>query len=348
MKPLVFPNRNAWLKARCASVGASELRILYGLGYANESIASLKAAKQGLRDTPDKATQRKFDIATTLEPTVVKLFTNESKVKVKKRRSKVELFRLGLLSATPDFITRDDPKPTPVEIKCVNASDAREWSGDSAPLRVQCQVQQQMYCMGAEHGYACALIGNHDFRWFHVERNDDFIEDMVRRVESFWSRFIINDDPPPLTDASPHAISKAIALLYPEDNGFAINLPAIAAELSTVARFAKDQVAKWDHVAQECDNVLRLMIGENTFGVLPSGDVMSLKTVKVKPSRCECGATTRNGYSFRKLNTNAKGNPDVIEHTINPAIVDDARRIIDTTTIDGSVVGNGTGADEQS
>ena len=114
MKPYIFPDRDAWLRARLASVGASENRILYGLGYAEESIASLKAAKaQGLHVTPDPATKRKYDIALALESSVAKLFTKYSGIGVKKRGAdEFKMYRIGLLAATPDFETSEDKKGT--------------------------------------------------------------------------------------------------------------------------------------------------------------------------------------------------------------------------------------------
>lgn len=357
--PITFKSRDDWLKARANSVGASESRILYGLGYEDESVAGLIAEKKtGKRRTIDDDTQRKFDIATKLEPFVAEMFADEAKVELI-RRVPVDdflMWRLGVLSATPDYRslpTVDVPRSVPVELKCVESQFAKDWDRDTPPLFVQTQLQQQMFCMGVNHGYVAALIGNSDFRWFRMDRNDNFVADLVKRVEAFWRKFIINDDPPPLFEGKAQSIAKAIRLLHPNDNGLTVNLPEVTTELHGLRTYAKREAKYWDGVADDCDNVIRLMIGDNTFGRLPDGSMYSHKTIKSRRTLVECEscgaveisepATTRRLYHHEKgLET------DVVNETPNPRLEHDANRIIDAVDLRRRVERNGKETDEAS
>lgn len=48
------------------------------------------------------------------------------------------------------------------------------------------QLQHEMFVTGARYAYLSAIFGNSDLQYERVERNDDWIEQMIPRYEDFW------------------------------------------------------------------------------------------------------------------------------------------------------------------
>jgi predicted phage-related endonuclease len=178
-----------------------------------------------------------------------------------------------------------------LEIKNVGAfnSDWRDGKDISLPLYVQAQVQHQLAVTGFGWAVVAALIGGNSLKTIEVARNQEFIDELEAKAVEFWDRVQRKEAPP--IDGS-EASNKAVKRLHPDDSGETVELTEDARSLAEGWEEAKEEEKTAKAHALEADNKLRAMIGAATFGKLPDGRIISLKTTEkagytstVKPSK---------------------------------------------------------------
>lgn len=180
------------------------------------------------------------------------------------------------LAATPDRFTweigEEESQGSPLEIKHARSKKWREWQ-DGAPLWVQIQVQTQIACAVAPWGAYCGFVGGAPFMG-DIERNDGFIDSTLLILDDFILRLnagILPDVTAP-RDLTP------IKKLYPHDNGETIMLTADDKDLADGWQQAKEDRKKSEDEREMKEAKLRAKIGGATFGSLPDGTILSLKT----------------------------------------------------------------------
>lgn len=274
--------RAEWLARRRMSVGASEVSAILGLSPW-ESPYSLWAKKVHGIEKDDQPEWQEW--GNRIEPLICDAYSEQTGRKV------VDHGRYAVrysetcphLSATLDreVLGRDQGDgPGCMDAKNVNAFKASDWE-DGAPLLYQVQVQAQMEVTGYLWGSLACLLGGNTFRWCDVERNEDFIAVMRRKVAEFWR--LVETKTPPSVDGS-LSTAEVLKKLYPKDNGETIALPGDAAKWTDVYEKACDELKAAETRKQEAANQIREAIGMATFGVLPDGSKWSLKTTERKES----------------------------------------------------------------
>lgn len=167
--------------------------------------------------------------------------------------------------------------PVPLECKVVGFYNATQWK-EEPPLQYVVQVQFQMACTGAKWASLAAMFGWPPRpAWVDIERNDDFINAALPKLEEFWRRVERADPPPPDTLPS---TSDVIKKLWPADTGDTIHLDGDA--LALVDRWetakARRLQLKNEGEEEELENQLRFLMRDATTGMLPDGTSLTLKT----------------------------------------------------------------------
>lgn len=125
-----------------------------------------------------------MDIGHYVEPITNKLFKNETGKKTKMNKDSFFKRHHG---ATPDaFVINEHGEETDlVEFKY--STKGSKWA--SLPDFVFCQVQWQLHVMNRERCDVAALIAwrGTSFKTFEVYRDENFIENVVKLVDEFWS-----------------------------------------------------------------------------------------------------------------------------------------------------------------
>lgn len=116
------------------------------------------------------------------------------------------------LTATPDRMVNGRP----LEIKTASAFTKATWR-DGVPLYYQAQVQCQLAVLGADAGWLAVLHGGNEPDLFPVERDDEFIRQvLVPRTREFWEQHVLAQVPPdPLN-------SVEAAELWPGDENISV------------------------------------------------------------------------------------------------------------------------------
>lgn len=128
------------------------------------------------------------------------------------------------LFATPDQVCWElDYTAIPIELK-TSSEFARENWANGVPLYYQVQVQQQIAVLGAPFGWLAVLHGGREFELFKVERDDEFIEQLVRLTGVWWASHVVAKVQP-----EPSTLGE-IAEVYPSDVGTSVEASEVAFE----------------------------------------------------------------------------------------------------------------------
>ena len=90
-----------------------------------------------------------------------------------------------------------------VEYKTTSERNYQEWADGSLPDYYYLQIQWYLYVTNVKKCYLAFLIGNNKFNVTVIERNEEVIEMIVKRVAEFWTNFVEKKvAPAPIGDIS--------------------------------------------------------------------------------------------------------------------------------------------------
>lgn len=166
-----------------------------------------------------------------------------------------------------------------LECKTASLYTAKEWGEveDQIPLQYLCQVMHYMAVTGWDAWHVAVLIGGNDFRMFRIQRDEEFIEDLIKREKEFWDCVVSNTPPEPVTLDDTY-------MRWPKDYG----TPIVA---SPNARRAYDRLMKLRAEADEIDEkiekekiIIQSWMGDHST-LLDVDGVTRLATWKAQSSK---------------------------------------------------------------
>jgi len=291
------PTRESWLRDRETGTGASDSPII--LGVSNyKSAFQLWCEKTGHADPEDLSGVERIKWGNRLQDPILAGFAeDEERQCVAHHPFKIiRDSQYPWLIGTPDgFQTAKHREGTGVvEIKNVDGFMAKEWS-DEPPLAFQVQLQHAMRVTGVEWGSLVALVGGNRVKFFDFDRDERFIhEALIPNLERFWE--CVQNKTRPEVDGS-LATAKLLARLHPLDSGETVALPEELANYLAQLETAKSHLKEWESVKTLAENRIKAAIADATYGVLPDGTYLSLKTQE----RAEYVAKASSFRVLRKL-----------------------------------------------
>ena len=313
MRMTTHPDRESWLEARRAGIGASDAAAVLGV-YPWKSPFACYVEK--VTAVPGQDESEAMRAGNVLEPVVADWFARETEYELDDpgRFTIVEHPLLPWALATIDrYIVSERVYPDEagdagviqvfppagrgvLEVKTTGARNEERWD-EEAPLWVQVQVQHQLAVTGLAWGYAAVLIGGQKFRMFRMERNERFIETMLEAEEKFWNRVKSRNAPP--VDATEQT-TDLLRRLYPTaEPGVIVDLSRemdeadaqlVGPARADIEKFDIDGIAERFGIRpalkvleareRELTNRIRSAIGTAEKGMLPSGVVWTSKEIQ--------------------------------------------------------------------
>ncbi len=205
-------DRESWLAARRAGIGASDIAAVLGISPWKTPL-QLYLGKRG--ELPPQEDAPQLRRGRLLEPVVLEFYTDETGHAVTRQQEHIIGAEPWMMATLDGF---DVVSAGPVEAKTVNAFAARDFGehgSDDVPLHYAAQVHWQMMLTACDRGYLAALIGGDDFRVFELRRDRDLEGMLIARAGEFWRRVQTGAPPEPICDLD-------VKLLYPSDAGASI------------------------------------------------------------------------------------------------------------------------------
>ena len=299
--------RNEWLKQRSKIIGASDVAAILGENPFRTNI-DVWADKTGRGDFYADNDHLRF--GRDVEGAIANLYETRTKRPVRDLGATVVQIHPNIpwLGATLDRLTeveiiKGENKEiehllnetditgsiveVPLELKHVGGMFVRkdDWVEDP-PSMYQIQVQIQCECYRDENGNRvpfgslAGMFPGYQLGWTEMARSGEFFEYIFPNIDKFWNHYVAKDIQPPYT---PHdrALDSAKSL-YPVDNGSTVVLDNTALSLANELQTLTTKIGEYQKEKKQIQTELRLLLGESTFGSLPDGTFLSLKTQNVK------------------------------------------------------------------
>lgn len=208
--------KTEWLKHRQAGIGGSDASCISGLNPWKSAIQLYMDKKE---ENPQEQKSLRMELGNRLEGLVAELFTEATGLKVRNVNGILKNDKYPFAFANIDRAIVGEKAF--LECKTTNSYALKEWE-EGVPAHYEIQCLHYMAITGATHCYIAALIGNSDFIWHKIERDQETIDYLMQIEKDFWENNI-EKDVVPMPDGS-DAYSEYLKKKYDKSNGQVIEL----------------------------------------------------------------------------------------------------------------------------
>lgn len=258
-------DRDAWLEARRAGIGASDAPAVLGISPFASPL-SVYTDKLGLSVDRDATESMRW--GNILEPLIAQEFAKETgrvyNMAGKLIRSVEYPWMLATLDAEQQAIGRDGTGALEIKATGFRAGD---WT-EGVPPHVFAQVQHQLAVTGYKWASVAVLMFGCRLLWADVERDDAFIARMIEAEAEFWRRVEARE---PVSPDGSKASAAALKLLYPADTGEVIRLPGELIPLDAERVALKAEIKSSQERCDFIDTQFKAAIGDASAGELANG-----------------------------------------------------------------------------
>ena len=268
---------NDFHETRRRFIGSSDAPVLWGKGYASQSVYSLWRSKVfGDRWQPTAEEQRRLDVGNAMEPIIRDWASAELGVMIEKPTVPFDSRYMG---AHLDGCHYDEHREFVVdEFKHIGGWQQRQqWfdsEGDAVPDGYWIQVQHQLHVSGAEYGLLWGMYGD-ELLVRKIDRDEEFLRRHVEQCKAFWG-YVERREPPPVDGSQ--ATTDAIVRAFPRPAKVEpVTLPADADEWTSSIKALDEQIKRLESTRDELKNKLRAAIGDHEAGRTLSGQLWTWK-----------------------------------------------------------------------
>lgn len=218
--------RAAFLAERATGLGGSDIGAILGLSKYRSPV-QVWLEKTGRESGPDETLQMRF--GTYAEQFVADEYTAATGRRVQRYNAMLRHPNYPMVIGHVDRLVvpggakvashrgeiRTDRLLECKTASAFAASDAAEWGPagtDQIPTSYLVQVTTYKALTGCQFSDLAVLFGNQELRVYHMTRDLDLEEELLRRAAEWWRQHVENDiAPEPQSEAD-------VRLLYPQDN----------------------------------------------------------------------------------------------------------------------------------
>ena len=247
-------NHEEWKELRSHYIGGSDAAAVVGLNSFSSPYA-LWAEKTG--KIPGFEGNLATEVGTYLEEFVAQKFAQETGKKV--RKCNLSFFNSDYPWAIANIDREIVGEDAGLEIKTTSELNLKRFKGGEYPAHYYCQCVHYMAITGKQRWYLAVLIGNRDFRWFTIERDEAEIVALMAAEEEFWK--CVETNTPPAVDGT-EATTEAISTIYADsDNTGTADLYSHVPDLKQYVEL-KQQIKELEAAADEMANRVKAFLGE--------------------------------------------------------------------------------------
>ena len=209
-------NYQEWKNLRGRYIGGSDAAAVVGLNpYASQY--SLWAEKTGR--LPGFDGNLATEVGTFLEEFVAQKFAQVTGKKV--RRANHSFFNSDYPWAIANIDREIVGEDAGLEIKTTDTLSLKKFKNGEYPANYYCQCVHYLAVTGKKRWYLAVLIGNKEFKWFVIERDEAEIAALMGAEAEFWE--LVKKDIPPAVDGM-KATGDTLNALYPDSEDATVDL----------------------------------------------------------------------------------------------------------------------------
>lgn len=247
-----------WLNLRSKYIGGSDAAAVVGLNLFS-SPYSLWAEKTGRKQgfSGNLATE----VGTYLEDFVAKKFATETGKRV--RNANLSFLNSDYPWAIANIDREIVGEDAGLEIKTTSEMNLKKFKGGEYPENYYCQCVHYLAVTGKQRWYLAVLIGNREFRWFTIERDEAEISALMTAEKTFWEEYVGKDIPPEADGLS--ATSDAIKTIFAESDDTTVDLTPYGKEIQQYIEFSS-QIKELEKMREEAANTIKAFMGSSGAG----------------------------------------------------------------------------------
>lgn len=250
-------NHEEWKALRHQYIGGSDAAAVVGMN-SFVSPYTLWAEKTGR--LPGFEGNLATEVGTYLEEFVAQKFAEETGKKV--RRSNMSWFNDQYPFAIANIDREIVGEDAGLEIKTTSELNMTKFKGGEYPSNYYVQCMHYMAITGKQRWYLAVLIGNREFKWFTIERDEDEIKALMTAENAFWEQ--VKKDIPPMADGS-SSTAETLGSLYRDSIDSTIGIGAFERELENYFRL-KDQLKNLTQTIDGIENRIKAHLGDCARG----------------------------------------------------------------------------------
>lgn len=252
----IADSHQTWLKIRSQGIGGSDVGTILGFNPFKTAY-QLWLEKTGQLEAPDISGKVAIQIGHELEDLVARLFTQETGLKVQKDNKTYFHSKYSFLLGNID--RKIIGQKAFLECKTTSTFNAKEWQDDEVPASYLLQVQHYLNVLDYDTAYIAVIIGNNQFIWKEIKRDNDLIEQMTDRLVTFWRENVLKGIPPEIDGSN--ETKEALQVLYPTEIEETAPLDTKHIELLDKWSGIKAQAQELEELKKEIENKIRVYIG---------------------------------------------------------------------------------------
>ena len=246
-------NHEEWLKLRSKYIGGSDAAAVVGLNPFSSPYA-LWAEKTG--KAPGFEGNLATEVGTYLEEFVAQKFAKETGKKVRKCNASFlnSQYPFAIANIDREIVGED----AGLEIKTTDSLNLKRFKGGDYPSNYYAQMVHYMAVTGKQKWYLAVLIGNKEFLWFTLERDEAEIAALMAAERDFWE-LVKTDTPPEIDGLKP--TTEAIKTIYADSTEEVVDLSPFATNLERYTVLNK-QIKELENQRDEAANQIKAYMGE--------------------------------------------------------------------------------------
>ncbi|MBR5199237.1 MAG: YqaJ viral recombinase family protein [Bacteroidales bacterium] len=237
-------NHEEWLALRHKYIGGSDAAAVVGLN-AYVSPYTLWAEKTGR--LPGFEGNLATEVGTYLEEFVAQKFASETGKKVRKSNQSWfnDEYPWAIANIDREIVGED----AGLEIKTTTELNLSKFKGGEYPANYYVQIVHYLAVTGKQRWYLAVLIGNKEFKWFTIERDEDEIKALMEAEREF--KQFVDGDTPPIADGA-SSTADTLGKLYPNSTDTTIGIGSYEKDLDDYFRL-KDQL---ENIGKTIDGIV--------------------------------------------------------------------------------------------
>ena len=250
-------NRDEWLALRNKYIGGSDAAAVIGLNRFSSPYA-VWAEKTG--KIPGFSGNLATEVGAYLEEFVAKQFEKETGKKVRRVNQSIlnSTYPFAIANIDREIVGED----AGLEIKTTSELNLKRFKNGEYPENYYAQCVHYLAVTGRRKWYLAVLIGNRDFKWFEIERDEGEIADLMAMEAEFWE--CVKSDTPPGIDGT-SATTEAIKTIYTDSGENSVDLYGCDSVLDQYMALG-DRIRELEQQREEYANKVKQYMGEAGSG----------------------------------------------------------------------------------
>lgn len=264
--------REKWLQWRRKGIGGSDAAAIIGMSPFS---SAYKVFLDKTGKLPEAEQTESMRMGNDLEEYAAQRFTEAT----------------GLTVYKPDYMYQNPEHPcmladfdrlivgedAGLECKVVSPYSKNDYESGNIPQHFYVQCQHYMAVSGFSHWHLAVVVLGVGFYHYCIRRNDDDIELLIKREESFWNDNVIAKEAPP-PDGS-DATTDAIGTSFADDNGAEIALFDSEETASMILALKAEETARKKQL-QQAENTIKAQMEEAATAYIPGYKVTWKSTTR--------------------------------------------------------------------